>query len=172
MLNIRPTLMAARPGLANAIAANRAPTIQRKGYFDMFHIGQRVVCIDDRFPGENGVFDPTFAERCPNLPVRGLIYTVRDFVVPYAGYPGTQGMLLEEIINPPCPYFEGTFEPSFFPSHFRPVNERATDISIFTSALRLPKYARDAGTAEGLAGTCPSRRTSSRWALRPAQHVD
>jgi hypothetical protein len=79
--------MAARPGLANAIAANRAPTIQRKGYFDMFHIGQRVVCIDDRFPGENGVFDPTFAERCPNLPVRDLIYTVRDFVVPYAGYP-------------------------------------------------------------------------------------
>jgi hypothetical protein len=108
----------------------------------MFHIGQRVVCLDDRFPGENGVCDPTFAERCPNLPVKGHIYTVRGFVVPYAGYPGTPGMLLEEVINPPSRYLEGTFEPSFFPSHFRPATERRTDISVFTDALRLPKYAR------------------------------
>jgi hypothetical protein len=56
--------------------------------FEMFYIGQRVVCIDDKFLGENGVFDPTFAERCPNLPVKGGIYTVRGFVVPYVGYPG------------------------------------------------------------------------------------
>ena len=55
--------------------------------FEMFYIGQRVVCIDDKFLGENGVFDPTFAERCPNLPVKGGIYTVRGFVVPYVGYP-------------------------------------------------------------------------------------
>ena len=108
----------------------------------MFFMGQLVVCADDRFPGENGVFDATFRERCPNLPVRGRIYTVRGFVVPYAGYPGIPGMLLEEIINPPCPYYEGTFEPSFFPSHFRPVTEHKTDISVFTDALRSPKYAR------------------------------
>jgi hypothetical protein len=105
----------------------------------MFHIGQHVVCIDDIFPGENGVCDPTFAERCPNLPVKGGIYTVRGFVVPYAEYPGTPGMLLEEVINPPSRYLEGTFEPSFFPSHFRPATERRTDISVFTDALRLPK---------------------------------
>jgi hypothetical protein len=60
----------------------------------MFHIGQRVLCIDDRFVGENGVFDSTFAERCPNRPVRGRIYTVRGFVVPYATYPGTPGAIL------------------------------------------------------------------------------
>jgi hypothetical protein len=116
----------------------------------MFHIGQRVVCIDDRFPGENGVFDPTFAERCPNLPVEGRTYTVRGFVVPYAGYSGTPGVLLEEIINPPSPYYEGSFEPSFFPSHFRPVTERRTDISVFTDALRLPEYGDNA---------CVARRT-------------
>jgi hypothetical protein len=132
----------AMPGLASAVAANHAPTVQRQGHFDMFHIGQRVVCVDDRFPGENGVFDPTFAKRCPNLPMKDRIYTVRGFVVPYAGYPGTPGMLLEEIVNPPCPYYEGTFEPSFLPSHFRPVTDRKTDTSVFTDALRSPKYAR------------------------------
>jgi hypothetical protein len=73
--------------------------------------------------------------RCPNRPVKGDVYTVRAFVVPYVGYPGTPGMLLEEVINPPCPYFEGTFEPSFFPSHFRPLSERKADISVFTATL-------------------------------------
>ena len=102
----------------------------------MFHIGQRVICVDDRFVGENRVFDPTFTERCPNVPVKDHIYTVRDFVVPYAGYPGTPGILLEEIINPPCPYFEGTFEPSFFPLHFRPFSQRKTEISVFTAMLK------------------------------------
>ena len=56
-------------------------------------------------------------------------------------------MLLEEIINPPCPYYEGTFEPSFFSLHFRPVTERKTDISVFTDALRSPKYRRIARIA-------------------------
>ena len=44
-------------------------------------------------------------------------------------------MLLEEIVNPPYRYVEGTFEPSFFPSHFRPLAERKTDISLFTAML-------------------------------------
>jgi hypothetical protein len=101
----------------------------------MFYIGQRIVCVDDRFLGENGVFDPTFAERCPNLPVKGRIYTVRGFVVPYVGYPGQPGILLEELVNPPSLYVEGTFEPSFNFSHLRPLVERRTDISIFTRIL-------------------------------------
>ena len=102
---------------------------------EMFHIGQRVLCVDDRFVGENCVFDPTFRERCPSLPVKGRIYTVRGFVVPYAEYAATPGILLEEIINPPCSYVEGTFEPSFFPSHFRPLTERKPDISVFAAML-------------------------------------
>jgi hypothetical protein len=83
----------------------RDATGSRRNKVEMFHIGQRVICVDDRFVGENRVFDPTFTVRCPNLPVKGHIYTVRGFVVPYAGYPGTPGILLEEIINPPSPYF-------------------------------------------------------------------
>ena len=55
--------------------------------------------------------------------------------MPYVGYPGTPGILLEEIINPPCPYFKGTFEPSFFPAHFQPITDRKTDISVFTAML-------------------------------------
>ena len=101
----------------------------------MFRIGQRVTCVDDKFVGENRVYDPTFTVRCPNLPLKGHVYTVRGFVVPYAGYSGTPGILLEEISNPPCPYFEGTFEPSFFPSHFRPFTDRKTDISVFKEML-------------------------------------
>ena len=101
----------------------------------MFHIGQRVICVDDNIIGENGVFDRAFTERCPHLPVKGRTYTVRGFIVPYAGYSGTPGMLLEEIVNPPYRYVEGTFEPSFFPSHFRPLAERKTDISLFTAML-------------------------------------
>ena len=96
----------------------------------MFYIGQCVVCIDDQFVGENRVFDPTFAERCPNLPVKGGIYTVRDFVHPY-GHPGPAGILLEEIRNPPSLYVEGAFEPSFCQSRFRPFVKRQTDISMF-----------------------------------------
>ena|ERR1700730_10848348 len=92
----------------------------------MFHIGQRVVCVDIRR------IDP---EECPNRPVRSGIYTVRGFVVPYAGYSGTPGMLLEEIINRPYPYVQGTFEPSFWPLRFRPLLERKTDISVFTKIL-------------------------------------
>jgi len=44
-------------------------------------------------------------------------------------------LFMQEIINPPCPYVEGTFEPSFFPSHFRPLTERKIDISVFTTML-------------------------------------
>ena len=44
--------------------------------------------------------------------------TVRGFVVPCAGYLGTPGILFEEIVNPPCAYFEGAFEPSFFSRTF------------------------------------------------------
>jgi hypothetical protein len=49
--------------------------------------------------------------------------------------PTPDGILLEEISNPPCPYFEGTFEPSFFPSHVRPFTDRKTDISVFKEML-------------------------------------
>ena len=42
----------------------------------MFRIGQRIICVDDRFVGENRVFDPTFTVRCPNLPLKGEVVPV------------------------------------------------------------------------------------------------
>jgi hypothetical protein len=79
---------------------------------------------------ENRVlFDPTFTERCPNVPVKGHIYTVRDFVVPYAGYPGTPEILLQEIINPP---FRGNVRAVIFPLAFsavQPAQDR--DLGIY-----------------------------------------
>ena len=86
--------------------------------------------------GENHVFDPTFVLRCPNLPVKGKVYTVRGFVVPYVGYPGTPGILLEEIINPTCPYFGGGVRAIIFPVAFWPFTDRKTDISVFTAMLK------------------------------------
>jgi hypothetical protein len=75
-------------------------------------------------------------ERCFSLQETNDVDRMGGFVVPYARYSGTPGILLEEISNPPCPYFEGTFEPSFFPSHFRLLTEHNTDISVFT-AMRI-----------------------------------
>ena len=52
-----------------------------------------------------------------------------------SGTPASPEILLEELVNPPSLYVEGTFEPSFNFSHFRPLVERRTDISIFTRIL-------------------------------------
>jgi hypothetical protein len=65
----------------------------------------------------------------------GSIYTVRGFVLPEVGYERTRGMLLEEVVNPPCEYKEGVCEPSFHPYHFRLLVQHATDISVFTRML-------------------------------------
>ena len=48
--------------------------------------------------------------------------------MPYVEYPGTPGILLEEIINPPCPYFEGTFEPHFSGAFL--ANHRSKDLHV------------------------------------------
>ena len=38
----------------------------------MFRIGQRITCVDDKFVGENRVYDPTFTVRCPKLSIPSL----------------------------------------------------------------------------------------------------
>ena len=93
----------------------------------MFHVGQRVVCIDDIGCAPGSEF--------PYIPIKGSIYTVRGFVSPHVGYERTPGMLLEEVVNAPWEYNEGVVEPSFHPYHFRPVVQRKTDISVFKRML-------------------------------------
>lgn len=94
----------------------------------MFRVGQKVVCV--RGPlvcVPSGVIDATIGE----------VYTVRGFYV--SPLDGQQGMHLDEIHNP-THSFTG-MEYGFYPSRFRPVVERKTDISVFQKMLtdhRLP----------------------------------
>jgi hypothetical protein len=97
-----------------------------------FHVGQKVVCVDDSWehvPGESDGLDGL---------KKGSIYTVRK-----AGLTGWDGrgpcLCIVEIvrrhISPKCddaPYWE---------RRFRPLVERETDISVFTAMLK-PKLER------------------------------
>ena len=94
-----------------------------------FHVGQKVVCIDDDGlhlrPDEDG-------------PCKGQVYTIRGFNEQVGG------LLLIEVINFPQLYREGYGELSFRPSRFRPVVERKTDISLFKAILDKPTVRIDA----------------------------
>lgn len=87
----------------------------------MFHIGQKVVCVDA-------------ATRHPDYPCdlrKGAIYTIRGFNDGYS-VPGI-GVLLEEIQG--RHWRPSGEERGYHPNRFRPVVERKTDISIFTRML-------------------------------------
>jgi hypothetical protein len=94
-----------------------------------FHVGQKVVCVDDYF-APSAVIPGTI------LPKKGDVYTVRE-LFPYWGWAAIR---LHEIHNPPGTYRdEGTGElvEAAFPAfRFRPVIERKTDISVFTAMLK------------------------------------
>lgn len=90
-----------------------------------FRVGQKVVFVDDT---------PTQSE-CgpgsywlPNWPVLGQVYTIRAFV-------DDDAVFLEEVRNPVREFLHGVSEGSFYCWRFRPVQERKTDISIFTAML-------------------------------------
>ena len=91
----------------------------------MFTVGQKVVCVDDRFPGP-------LRRLYSSLPVKDVTYTVR------AVYPGRRiafpkpgttsdqvevGILLKELTNPPDPRV-GTREVGFNVDRFRPLQEQ------------------------------------------------
>jgi len=96
-----------------------------------FHVGQRVVCIDDRFQGGYGI---------EALPRKSHTYTIRG--VRISGWEGCPTcVVLEEILNQPRQYRNGFHEAHFDARGFRPVIERKTDISVFTALLN-PKPAR------------------------------
>lgn len=89
----------------------------------MFHVGQKVVCVND---------DPSW-KGMPTGLTKGVVYTIDALVeYPYEGI----GVQLVEISLPDNEHHW----PAFHPRRFRPVIERKTDISIFTRMLR-PKTA-------------------------------
>lgn len=93
-----------------------------------FHIWQKVVCIDDTgFDWD----EEEVSLGCAG-PRRGNVYTVRGFYMPTS-------IWLEEIKNPLLDYDDdgivGLLELSFRVERFRPLDEKKTDISIFTAML-------------------------------------
>lgn len=92
-----------------------------------FHVGQLVVCVDDK-PRE-----PKMAHLIA-WPVKGLVYTIRGFAETTDGL----GLYIEEIVNTKQPLRGGGFgEPAYYPERFRPV--RKTSIEAFSAMLNTTK---------------------------------
>lgn len=90
----------------------------------MFYVGQKVVCVRSWGTRNREEYE---------CPVKGVVYTVREFVDI-----GTEPSLrVCEIHNSPIAWanVEGLVEPSWVRHAFRPMVERKTDISVFTALL-------------------------------------
>lgn len=91
-----------------------------------FYVGQKVVCIDD---SDRRMRATTYEG--PNPLRKGTIYTVREIAYRHTG--GDLTLMLKEIVLPVC-WFYGQ-EYAFLADRFRPLDERKTDISVFTRLL-------------------------------------
>lgn len=92
-----------------------------------FYVGQKVVCVYS-FPHEGHPDD------VDGYPIRGNIYTVRGTIT--WPEPIGLGLYLFEIVRRPLLTEAGyCHERTFAAAAFRPVEERKTDISIFTEIL-------------------------------------
>lgn len=92
-----------------------------------WHVGMKVVCVSEPFDGGWGHV----------LPVVGSVYTLRQIG---PGISDRVMVKLVEIVNPVAKYPSRKYGPlhgevCFGADLFRPVETRATDISIFTAML-------------------------------------
>lgn len=83
----------------------------------MWHIGQRVVCIDD-------VFDERFVRIADGLPIKGMVYTIRTI----REIDGEIGFLLHEIKNKEFQFLNAYGEQGFLSKRFKPLDEKRIDI--------------------------------------------
>mgnify|MGYP001610460208 CR=1 FL=1 len=90
-----------------------------------FHIGQKIVLINDKWSADADKY-------VPNRPVKGGVYTIRGFDGGQLD-PDEFGVFLEEMVNPERDYLGGRQEGSFYAHRFRPV--RTTSIDVFTAML-------------------------------------
>jgi len=99
-----------------------------------FRVGMKVVCVD-------GDMRVNWAGWHP--PTKWAVYTVREVrrSLDRITY-GDTSLLLDEITNPLGPHGR---ECGFLGRRFRPVQERKTDISIFTAMLNPSQVTVDAG---------------------------
>lgn len=83
--------------------------------------GQKVVCINDSFP--------QFVRALyKQLPVKGKTYRVREVFlgrekIVNGGETATVGLLLDELHNPPDPFYAGKQELGFSSERFAPLEE-------------------------------------------------
>lgn len=92
-----------------------------------FHVGQNVVCIDDRWqkPPDHPLDIP------PNRPVKGRVYTIRKIVKDQHDH---IGLKLEEVVNDPVTLDNKLYEEqSFRHEAFRPC--KTTSLDVFTAML-------------------------------------
>lgn len=82
----------------------------------MWHIGQRVVCVDDKGFNEKGLI----------YPIKGKVYTIRE--VKYYPDGDFYSFRLEEIVNQPKEYKQGYGEKAFREFRFKPLDEKRLDI--------------------------------------------
>ncbi|MDF1599694.1 hypothetical protein PZ895_07880 [Mesorhizobium sp. YIM 152430] len=96
-----------------------------------WHVGMKVVCVEGA-NREHGYGDE-------KLPETGRVYTIRE-IKPCMGS-GVVCITLREIVNEKRTYFQVDLRREVFgecawPAHtFRPIQDRKTDISVFTALL-------------------------------------
>lgn len=104
-----------------------------------FQVGDKVVCINNRWPPGTGWGHEA-------LPEVGVTYTIREILITPCCLDGVWGeraaLRLAEIVNPaaeyqigPSPFHIAKREPAFGAHRFRPLVARKTDISIFKRML-------------------------------------
>lgn len=90
-----------------------------------FRIGQKVVCVGRWLYFPEIVHYPEFSK----------IYTVRGKRLCPWNRQTPVGLLLEEIVNPVVTCLDGTDEPAWDATAFRPLVTKKTDISVFKRML-------------------------------------
>jgi hypothetical protein len=98
-----------------------------------FHVGQEVVCINDDFSKMLKMYSllnlPGF-----NLPRRGNLYVVRDYVI-HGKFPA---IVVMELHNPIIPYMDDIWrEAGFWDERFEPRTKRTVN-EMLTKALSAP----------------------------------
>ncbi len=95
-----------------------------------FHVGQQVVCVNDRFSS-----DKRWRRTVRTFPILNTVYTIREIHIdgPLVGF------CFYQIVNPRTWFAAGLGEPAFNSRNFRPV--KTTNIDVFEKLL-VPAHAK------------------------------
>lgn len=86
-----------------------------------YHIGQHVACLTSNWGFSNGKSAKEYGIKTP---IKGRVYTIRALIQ----FPTGTHFLLEEIINKQVTTREGSIEPPFHSSNFKPLQKLTPDM--------------------------------------------